>query len=208
MKCRNVFWISLVFAMVFTCAPKLAQAAPQAGSPPSSKGDQLATHPRPPAAADRDQSDAQGTIPGTYRLTYTLTELDGIKRVGSTHYAIVTATSAPKVSLRLGTKVPIETAELEMSNSSSPRTEISYIDVGTSIETKLTQTANGLELLSHVVQSAVDSQQPNRKTPVIRATDLQSSALLNENKPVIIGQLDMPGSTHSLQIQVEVTRVR
>ena len=207
MKRKNAFWLSFVFAMVFTCAPMFAQAAPQAAPPPPSKGEQVAT-PRTPAPIDRDQRAAQGTISGTYRLIYTLTELDGIKWVGSRHYAIVLDMGAPKVSLTQGIKVPIETEESETSNSSTPRTEISYIDVGTKIEAKLSQVANGLELLSHVTQSAVDSQQPSLKSPpVIRATDLQSSALLNENKPVILGQLDMPGSTHSLQIQVELTRV-
>jgi hypothetical protein len=90
----------------------------------------------------------------------------------------------------------------------SLQTQISYIDVGIDIRSTLGQFANGLELSSDVVQSAVDSPQSLLKTPVIRQTDLQNTVLLNEDKSVILGNMDTHGSTHSLQIQVELTRVQ
>ncbi len=72
---------------------------------------------------------------------------------------------------------------------------------------RLHQFANGMELQSHIVQSAIDTQQSNLKNPVIRQSDFENSVLLQENKPVIIGTVDLPGTTHVLEIQVELTEL-
>lgn len=203
---RNAFWLSLAFAITFACAPVLAQAAPQSAPPPPPQKPQpnlfRATPPIPPMAPE--EGDAQRTISGPYRLTYIVTDMDGSKRVGSQHYAIVLDADA-KISLRLGTKIPVETGEFKA--IPSVETQITYIDVGMNIQARLRQFANGLELSSRVEQSAVDSQQSVLKSPVIRATSLDSTVLLNENKPVILGNIDTPGTTHSLQVQVELSRV-
>jgi hypothetical protein len=133
--------------------------------------------------------------------------MDGSKRLGSHRYEIVldAGWDVPPAQLRLGTKVPIETGEFQA--NSSAQTTISYIDVGLNIEASLKQFANGLQLRSHVIQSAVDPQQSVAKQPVIRQTDFRSDVLLNEGKSLTIGNVDMPGTTHVLQIQVLVTKI-
>ena len=212
MERKNTFWFSLVCAMTFVCAPVLAHAAQQGGAPPPQAGQPsppsgwTAQQPPPTPAMEAAERDAHRTIPGAYRLTYTLTEMDGTKRIGSHHYVIAVDVDAPPTSLKLGTKIPIETGA-SGPGSLPGQTEISYIDIGVNIRSHLRQFANGVELNSHVVQSAVDSQQSLLKSPVIRVSDLESTVLLNENKPVILGTVDIPGSTHSLQVQVELTRV-
>lgn len=87
------------------------------------------------------------------------------------------------------------------------QTQISYIDIGLNIRARLMQFANGLELSSSVVQSAVDSQQTLLKSPVIRQTSLVSTVLLAEDKPTTLGMMDELGTTHRLQIEVEVTKI-
>jgi len=228
MKCRNKFWISLVCGITLACSPVLAQSPQQDALPPLPNGQQAGARPGlPPPVLSPDQRNAQRTIPGAYRLTYTLAEMDGTKRVGSQRYAIVldSGEEVPSAQLKLGSKVPLETGELQGSSTSQT---ISYIDVGLSIDASLRSFANGYELRSHIVQSAIDispppplpplpppsqqslpplPQQPLPKDPVIRETNLKSAVLLQENKPVIIGNVDMLGSTHVLQIQVELTKV-
>ncbi|MHB8303774.1 MAG: hypothetical protein ACYDC6_13190 [Acidobacteriaceae bacterium] len=192
-------WLTLALVMAFGGAQMFAHAAPQQGAP-------NVTPPAPPPMTTADR-DAQHSVLGPYRLTYTLTEMDGTKRVGSQRYAVVLDADASEwTALNLGTKIPIATAELGTKNL-PPQTQISYIDLGVNITARLRQFANGLELNSHVVQSAVDSQQSLLKSPVIRQTSLGSTVLLNENKPLILGNVDTPGSTHSLQIQVELTKL-
>jgi len=219
MQLKYSSWLSLALAMVFSSASAFALAAPQNGVPPPPPGSQpnpmRGVHaqqqqlpPLPPTLEmETAEQDAQRTIPGAYRLTYTLTEMDGAKRVGSHHYVIAVDVDAPPTSLKLGTKIPIETGA-SGPGSLPGQTEISYIDIGVNIRSHLRQFANGVELNSHVVQSAVDPLQSALKTPVIRVSEMESTVLLNENKPVILGNVDTPGSTHSLQIQVEMTSLR
>ena len=208
MKCRNAFWLSLALVMTFACSPMLAQNGaplpPQQPQPNPMHAGRAQQPPPPPMT--HEERDVQRTIPAPYRLTYTLTEMDGAKRIGSQRYAIVVGADETRTFLKLGTKIPIETGESKAGSVS--HTDISYIDVGMNIAASLRQFANGLELSSDVVQSAVDSPQSLLKTPVIRQTDLQNTVLLHEDKPAILGNMDTPGSTHSLQIQVELTRVQ
>jgi hypothetical protein len=194
MKQRNRFPFLLALAIIFASAPMTAHAAQQKDdSPPQ------AAQPAPPQPSPADQRDAQQIITGPYRLTYTLTEMDGSRRVGSQRYAIVldAGRGHGPAHLQLGTKIPITTGE----------STIEYIDIGMSIEASLQRVANGFDLSSHVNQSALDSQQSLAKAPVIRRASLDSNVLLNEDKPVIIGTVDMPGTTHVLQIQVELTKI-
>lgn len=211
MKQRNTFWISLVSGIALVCLPVLAQG-PQQDAPPPANPQQLGARPSSPLPplprlGNAEAAEARRTISGPYRLTYTLTELDGSKRIGTHRYTIVldAGFDVPPAQLRLGSKVPLETGEFQA--SSSAQTQISYIDVGLNIEASLRSFANGLELRSHVIQSAVDPQQSLTKDPVIRQTDFRSAVLLNEDKPLTIGNVDMPGTTHVLQIQVELTKI-
>jgi len=218
MKCSNSFWISLVCGITLACTPMLAQGPQQDAPPPPPNGEHSGPPPDAQAGArpglpplphldNMDERDSRRMITGPYRLTYTLTEMDGNKRLGSHRYEIVldAGWDIPPAQLRLGTKVPIETGEVQA--NSSAQTTISYIDVGLNIEASLKQFANGLQLRSHVIQSAVDPQQSVAKQPVIRQTDFRSDILLNEGKSLTIGNVDMPGTTHVLQIEVLVTKI-
>src|SRR6185437_13934305 len=207
MKCRKTFWISLMCAMMLVCSTVLAQRPKQDVPLPTPNGQQSRARPDSPLPPlSPDQRDAQPTITGPYRITYTLTEMDGSKRIGSRRYAIVldSGKDIPPAFLRLGSKVPLETGEIQGNSTSQ---SISYVDVGLFIEANLRSFANGHELRSQVTQSEVDTQQSLTKDPVIRATDFKSAVLLQENKPIIIGNVDMPGTTHTLQILVELSRI-
>lgn len=215
-KRRNAFWLSLAFALIFACAPMLAQPAPQNGAPPPPPGSTQPTPPQPPPLRRYSkESDAQRTIPGAYRLTYTLTEMDGTKRMGSQHYVIILDADAPPAHVDMGAQTP-----------SSSGSMFSYVDTGLKMDASLRQFANGVELSTMLTQTELSENQnpgpthtsngspllPNAMVPpvirpVIRRSQLKTVALLVENRPMILGQLDKPGSTHSLQVQVELSRV-
>ncbi|MES2220372.1 MAG: hypothetical protein V4587_05325 [Acidobacteriota bacterium] len=200
----NAFWALLICGTAFAFTPMLAQAAPQQVSPPSGRPNSMQQPPSPPKS--RDEWSMQHAVSGPYRLTYSLTETDGGKRLGSQRYVVVLDADASFTNLKLGTKVPIATKQLG-ANAPSGQFEWTFIDIGLRIDAKLRQFANGLELETHVSQSALDSQEPNTKDPVVRQTDLDTSVLLNEDKPLVLGTLDTPESTHRLEIQVELTKI-
>lgn len=200
---KNAFLLWLVCWTAFSFTPTMAQTAQPDAAPPSGPLKSGAQRPSPEPTS-RDDYSLHRTVSGPYRLTYTFTEMDGEKRIGSQHYAVV-LDSDTKTSLRLGTKVPITTSQAY--ENAPNQQQISYIDIGLSIDARLRQFANGLELETHVAQSALESQEPNTKDPVVRQTDLDSSALLLEGKPIVLGMLDTPESTHRLEIQVELSKI-
>ena len=128
--------------------------------------------------------------------------MDGSRKVGSQHYAMMSDANA-QATINLGTRVPIVIGEAR-ENATAP---VTYVDIGLRINTKLRQFANGLKLSTRVTQSSLGAQQSNMKAPIIREISLDSSVLLHEDKPVILGALDIPESTHRLEIQVELTNL-
>ncbi len=218
MKNKNMIWLSLVCGIILACSPVLAQG-PQNGAPaPPPNGERLGPppgqqpgsrpgSPLPPLShMDPNDRDAQRTVPGPYRLTFTITEMDGSNKVNSQHYVVLGDADAPPTDLRLGTKIPIETGA-SGSSTLPALSQITYVDVGLNIHARLQRFANGVELSSNISQSAIDSHQPNPKSPVIRQTSLQSTVLLTENKPTVLGTMDELGSNRRLEIQVELTKI-
>lgn len=201
-KRKNTFWLSLALSISLTGTAVSAHAAQQKEIQAAHDAQQA-----PLQHPNQDQSSAQRTIAGPYRLTYTLTEMDGSKRIGSQHYAITldAGNDSGPAELNLGTRIPIEVAGNAAGAAAS--SQVTYIDIGMSIYADLRQFANGLQLRSRITQSAIDSQQSIAKDPVIRQTSVNSFVLLNEDKPLMLGTVDMPGTTHILQIQVELSKL-
>jgi hypothetical protein len=143
----------------------------------------------------------------TYRLTYTLTEMDGVKRLGTQHFSL-TVNPGKDGRVRLGSKVPIAT---ESSNPASlAPTQVHYTDVGLNIMVRLKESAAGVLADSDVEQSSVSEEESaaGKSAPVIRQATLSNTALLTPGKPVMLGSLDVPGSTRHLDVEVVVEVVR
>jgi hypothetical protein len=143
----------------------------------------------------------------TYRLTYTLTEMDGSKRLGTQHFAL-TVNPGKEGRVRLGSKVPIAT---ESSNPASlAPSQVRYTDVGLNISVRLKESATGVLVDSTVEQSSVSEEQSTvgKSAPVIRQATLSNTALLTPGKPVMLGSLDIPGSTRHLDVEVVIEVVR
>jgi type II secretory pathway component GspD/PulD (secretin) len=133
-----------------------------------------------------------------WRLTYTLTEIDGGKRLGSQHYSMVIA-DGQQATLKQGDRVP-----LTIASNNAGQNQVSYQDVGMSFDAQLNQINDGARLRSDVAQSSLadDKTQAAAQDPILRQSTLKSEATLIPNKPLVLGSMDMPGSTHSLQIEV------
>jgi type II secretory pathway component GspD/PulD (secretin) len=146
----------------------------------------------------------------TYRLTYTVTEVDAGKRVGTQHFAMVTA-SGQNTKLKQGSKVPIATGSYNATATTgeSPRpagvqTQFTYIDVGMSFDATLTALGDGASLKSDVTQSSIapEGSGLGAQDPILRQTELQGVFYLTNGKPLVIGSLDIPGTTRRLDIEV------
>jgi hypothetical protein len=139
-----------------------------------------------------------------YRLTYTMTERDGGKTIGVQHFSIVVA-SGSKTDLKLGSRVPVGT-----NSSAQGPNEVTYLDVGQEIEASLDGYFDGVRLRTRVVQSSVAEERSGIGTqdPIIRQTTLEGTSTLVQGKPLVLGSLDVPGSTRHQEVEVVSELVR
>jgi type II secretory pathway component GspD/PulD (secretin) len=141
-----------------------------------------------------------------YRLTYTVTELDGSKLIGTEHYAMI-MTSGQESTLKLGSKIPIATGSYSNGGNSSAgvQTQFTYVDVGMNFDATLIAMGENTMLKSSVEQSSAAPEKSDIggvQEPIIRQASLRGETLLVPGKPVMLGSMDIPGSTSRLQIEV------
>lgn len=143
-----------------------------------------------------------------YRLTYTFTEKDGGRTVGTRRVSMIVL-SGSKSTLKMGSRVPVVTGSTG-TDTKSPETNVQYIDVGLNIDATLEGRADDLGLRTKVEQSGVADEKPtaSAQDPIIRQTTLESSAALTQDKPLLLGSLDMPGTTHLQEVEVVAELVR
>ena len=141
-----------------------------------------------------------------YRLTYTMTERDGGKTIGVQHFSIIVA-SGSRTDFKQGSRVPISVATNAAPGSNA---EITYIDVGQEIEASLDGYLDGVRLRTKVVQSSIaeDKSGAGTQAPVIRQTTLEGTSTLVQGKPLVLGSLDIPGSTRHQEVEVLSELVR
>jgi type II secretory pathway component GspD/PulD (secretin) len=135
-----------------------------------------------------------------YRLTFTIDESDGGKRTGSQQVALIVIPGGKSV-LKQGSRVPIVTGTVE---NGTPHSQVQYIDLGLTIEASLEGTADGLRLRAKVEQSKAAEEKSGlgAQDPVILQTMLDGVTTLAQGKLLVLGSLDMPGSTRRQEIEV------
>jgi type II secretory pathway component GspD/PulD (secretin) len=144
-----------------------------------------------------------------YRLIYTITELDGDKRVGTQHFAMIVA-AGQRTVLKEGSKVPIATGSYSATNNSGAQTQFTYVDVGMNFDATLDEFANGVRLRTKVEQLSVAEQMSSvgSQDPVIRQSSLEGTSFLTLGKPLVLGSMDIPGATRHLDFEVVMEAVR
>jgi hypothetical protein len=124
------------------------------------------------------------------------------------HFSIIVA-SGSRTEFKQGSRVPIVVGERN-SASSTPNSEVQYLDVGQEIEASLDGYLDGVRLRTKVVQSSIveDKSGPGTQDPVIRQTTLEGTSTLVQGKPLVLGSLDIPGSTRHQEVEVVSELVR
>lgn len=140
-----------------------------------------------------------------YRLTYTMTERDGGKTIGVQHFSIIVASGSRTVA-KQGSRVPIPVN----TNLASPTSEITYLDVGQEIDASLDGYLDGVRLRTKVVQSSIaeDKSGVGAQVPIIRQTTFEGTSTLVQGKPLILGSLDVAGSTRHQEVEVVSELIR
>lgn len=132
-----------------------------------------------------------------YRVTYTITELDNGKRTGSQRVALVVV-AGEKSYIKQGNRVPIVTGMYNQETTKS-NSQVQYLDVGLNIEANL----DGDRLRSRVEQSTVSEEKSGigMQDPVVRQTTIEATSDMTSGKTIVIGSLDIPGTSRHQEIE-------
>lgn len=143
-----------------------------------------------------------------FRLTYTISEMDGGKRTNMEHFSMMAA-DGQRVTLKQGSKVPIATGSYSSSGSVGVQTQFQYLDLGMNFDATAVSIAGGAVLKSKVEQSSAagDTVIAEVREPVIRQATLEGTSIAKLGKPLMLGSLDIPGSTAHLDVEVTVEEV-
>jgi type II secretory pathway component GspD/PulD (secretin) len=144
----------------------------------------------------------------TYRLTYTITELDAGKPIGTQHLSMVVI-DGQRTTAKEGTKVPVATGSFTTDNNAS-QTQFTYLDVGMNIDSTLTGYDNGALLKAKVEQSGIGqtSTIAGVTEPVVSQTVFEGISFLTAGKPVMLGSVDVPNTTRRLDIAVVMDPIK
>jgi type II secretory pathway component GspD/PulD (secretin) len=145
-----------------------------------------------------------------YRLTYTITDSENGKRIGTQHCAI-TIPAGGKTDLKQGSKVPVVTGSYDTGNAAgTSNTQVQYLDLGLEIEAHLEGDIDGIKLYSKIVQSSVADEKSivGAQDPVIRQTVIEGASTLTVGKPMIVGSIDITGSTRHQDVEVVAEQVK
>jgi hypothetical protein len=197
MKRSFVCAIGAVLVMIaFTVAQEknASSAAPQG---PSSQQDV-----RPPARE-------------TYRLEYTITEMEDGKKLNARSYSVVCEDrgGTTRGVLKVGSRVPIVTGGTAHGDSPTAlQAQFQYLDIGMNIIARLDVTASGDVTLDTDMDmsSVANGESPARVdgNPVIRQLHVSSFNAITVGKPVVISTADDVASIRQFQIQVVAKKLK
>ena len=89
-------------------------------------------------------------------------------------------------------------------------TQMQYQDIGLAIEAHVSRVAMRSicrQRLSNRALQVKEAELP-AQDPVVRQTTFNESSVLSQDKPMILGSLDLPGTTRSQEIAVVAQLVR
>jgi hypothetical protein len=135
-----------------------------------------------------------------YRLDFSVNEMEDGKKINTRQYSM-NLNGDDNSEIKIGTRVPAE----------SKNGEFQYLDVGTSISSRMADRGGELQLFVHAEMSnfAIPEQaQGNSSLPVLRQLKIGASTVVLLGKPMLLGSVDDPNSKRQFQLEVTVTKLR
>jgi len=143
-----------------------------------------------------------------YRLTFTFTQFDAGKRTASQVYTLIAANNR-RTTFKQGSRIPIVTGSFD-NDTGKTNTQVQYQDVGLMIDSTAEALGEGLNLNSRIEQSSLAEEHSGvgPQDPMLRQAVIDVASSLTLGKPLVLGSLDIPGSTQKQEVSVEAELVR
>jgi hypothetical protein len=159
----------------------------------------LAASPARAQESSKSSAEAQEKPINAYRLDFSVNELEDGKKINSRQYSM-NLNSGDTNQIRIGTRVPVE----------AKQGEFTYLDVGTTIKSRLREHDNGLmlDVWCDVSNFALPDQQNQNPHPAVRQLQINASTTVFPGKPMMVGSVDDPNSKRQFQLEVTVNRLK
>ena len=159
----------------------------------------LAQETKPPAPRGNEFGD----VGPTYRLDFTIRELDEQKLINTRNYTMLITSSTrrgySRANVNAVTKMPVVTSNKD----GVPTT--TYLNVGLSLRSELYETDAGFLLIVNGEIGGLAPMEgvntPNGN-PLIRAVEINTQGHIELNKPQLLGSVDDVYSKHRFQLEV------
>jgi len=162
--------------------------------------------PRAAAQESTQEAEAQFKPTGSYKVEFTVNELENGKKTNSRSYSTrMNANTLPKWTelqhVRVGSRVPfaVEAGKFE------------YVDIGTNIDCRLMPMGKDYVVIDATwAYSSVGGERlvaHETQNPVIRQVRANVEAVVSLDKPTVISELDDVASTHHYVFEVKVTKI-
>jgi hypothetical protein len=135
-----------------------------------------------------------------FRLDFSLLESEDGRKVNTRHYSMnLVPGFSPSNEIKIGSRVPVEGKQGDMQ----------YIDVGTSVWSRMIERDGVLQLEVHAdLSSFANPEQESRAAlPLLRQLRINASTLAIPGKPTILGVVDDPNSKREFQLVVTITKL-
>lgn len=162
-------------------------------------------------ASAKTTSDEASKPLAAFRLDFSLNESEDGHKINSRRYSMnIVPGYTSSNEIKIGSRVPVEGKQGEMQ----------YIDVGTSIWSRMTERGEGVELevraeISNFANphsggaGSEGGERENRSSmPLLRQLRINASTVAMPGKPTVVGIVDDPNSKHQFELEVTVTKIR
>lgn len=145
-----------------------------------------------------------------FKLAFVLYEVDDGKRINQRDYMMIGRTDNQPSSIRVATKVPITTLE------KGDEKQYTYTDVGLRINCSMKEQVDrrlqlhcDIEISSFIRPEQIANATGNAgpAAPFLRATRIDSWALMTLGKPSVLSTVDDINSAKRMQIEVTATKL-
>ena len=148
----------------------------------------------------KTQAESVDKSTNAYRLDFTINEIEDGKKINTRQYSM-NLNAGDANAIKIGTRVPVE----------AKQGEFQYIDVGTSIWSRVKERDNGLalEVRAEISNFAIpDQANRSNSMPLLRQMRINASTVTVPGRSTVVGSVDDPNSKRQFQLEVTATRLK
>jgi type II secretory pathway component GspD/PulD (secretin) len=117
------------------------------------------------------------------KVQIVIAKYEGDKKVSSLPYTLSVTANGDRVSLRMGSQIPVPTTSYQGAANTTPVTTFSYHNVGTNIDSGVRTTDDGrYSVFVGIEDSSVVERRANDPVPTLRNFSTQNTVVLRDGQ--------------------------